>query len=267
MRRAGYARSATGWRTLRLPAQTFIQTQLCTNHLRKSTAHSTLRRLLFLQAAQHSAAHSATALCSALRQAAMSSETRQPKEQVPAWVEEYNKALTKRVYSVEKKPGPHCCASECGAALTPCHAPPARGTSCTPHSPLFSALSSFFLRCPVCCSFFASFGSLFLFLIASLMRNHYPYIHIEGDLDKLATPVAYAGERSLSASAPLCLSLPVSSPLLTHPSLLLLLLFSLLSSLLLPDHCHCGSVLLVQRQCQGQGLGGCAGPCAALSAL
>jgi len=51
--------------------------------------------------------------------------------------------------------------------------------------------------CSVCCTFFSIFGALFLFVVASLMRSNYRYIHIspiEGeDLPSMSKQVTYAG--------------------------------------------------------------------------
>jgi len=52
----------------------------------------------------------------------------------------------------------------------------------------------------VCCSFFATIGALFLFLISGLMKSHYPYVHIEGDLQAMASSTGYAGASRLMAS-------------------------------------------------------------------
>ena len=50
---------------------------------------------------------------------------------------------------------------------------------------------------PVCCTFFASIGALFLFLISGLMSSHYPYVHIHGESHEetasMASNVAWAG--------------------------------------------------------------------------
>lgn len=68
---------------------------------------------------------------------------------------------------------------------------------------------------PVCCTFFASIGALFLFLISGLMSSHYPYVHIHGESHEetasMASNVAWAGawRRGCLASA---LALPVFPP-------------------------------------------------------
>ena len=110
------------------------------------------------------------------------------------WVEAYNKALARREYKAPKVPGPHCCAGACAPSLTPL-TPPLVVVPHTPHPPFTHPptpnppLALF----PVCCTFFASFGALFLFLISGLMRSNYRYIHIEGDLAAMQDPVSYAG--------------------------------------------------------------------------
>ena len=45
----------------------------------------------------------------------------------------------------------------------------------------------------MCCTFFSTFGAVFLFAVSGLMRGGYKYLHIPGDNAILATPVAYAG--------------------------------------------------------------------------
>ncbi len=42
----------------------------------------------------------------------------------------------------------------------------------------------------------STFGALFLFVVAGLMRTEYRYIHIHGDLPTLSKPVTYAGADS-----------------------------------------------------------------------
>ncbi len=78
-----------------------------------------------------------------------------PPSSTPEWVDEYNSVLAKREYKAPVIPGPHCCA--------------------------------------VCCTFFASIGALFLFLVSGLLKSHYPYVHIEGDLEAMASSTGYAG--------------------------------------------------------------------------
>ncbi len=48
----------------------------------------------------------------------------------------------------------------------------------------------------MCCSFFAGFGALFLFLVAGLLRSNYPNIHIHASAEELyymSAPVTWAG--------------------------------------------------------------------------
>lgn len=47
--------------------------------------------------------------------------------------------------------------------------------------------------CPICCTFFSLFGAFVLFIIAALMNNNYPYLHIAGDERALSKHVAVAG--------------------------------------------------------------------------
>ena len=78
-----------------------------------------------------------------------------PASSTPEWVDEYNSVLAKREYKAPVIPGPHCCS--------------------------------------ICCTFFSSIGALFLFLISGLLKSHYPYVHIEGDLQAMASSTGYAG--------------------------------------------------------------------------
>ena len=66
----------------------------------------------------------------------------------------------------------------------------------------------------MCCTFFASFGALFLFLISGLMRSNYRYMHVEGDIEAMKDPVSYAGAREFSCAPP---RRPPGQPALPRP--------------------------------------------------
>jgi hypothetical protein len=74
------------------------------------------------------------------------------------WVAAYNAVMSRGPAETGKKPGPGCCS--------------------------------------VCCTGFSIFAALFLFILASLMKNDYPYLHIEG-----ACAGQGAGSRSSSRSS------------------------------------------------------------------
>ena len=47
--------------------------------------------------------------------------------------------------------------------------------------------------CAVFCTFFSLTGALMLFVVGSLINQHYPYIHIPGDTGVLSQQTVYAG--------------------------------------------------------------------------
>ena len=121
----------------------------------------------------------------------------------------------------------------------------------------------------VCCTFFAALGSLFLFLIAGLMRSNYRYIHIEGDLSTMHDSVSYAGAfaagpRGPAAGcprAPPCHAQCAPFHFLSSPPPLSLLRSHRPPrapdrSLFLPGHCARVHVLLGKGQRQAERVGG-----------
>lgn len=47
--------------------------------------------------------------------------------------------------------------------------------------------------CSICCTFFSLFAALFLFVVSSLLGNHYRYIHMAGDMGEMSKNVSTAG--------------------------------------------------------------------------
>lgn len=47
--------------------------------------------------------------------------------------------------------------------------------------------------CSICCTGFSIFAALFLFVLAALMKGHFPYLHVHGDMGLMSKNVMYAG--------------------------------------------------------------------------
>jgi hypothetical protein len=100
----------------------------------------------------------------------------------------------------------------------------------------------------VCCTFFASFGALFLFLISGLMRSNYRYMHVEGDIEAMKDPVSYAGAWGFSCAPP---RRPPCQPALTRA-----LPPPLFRSVFLPHHRAYLNVLLGKGEREEARVGG-----------
>ncbi len=126
----------------------------------------------------------------------------QPVIQVPGWLKDYNKAVSKKAPNTGGPAGPGFCAVYCtffwwvriGERIW-------KGFFVAMWNyvvcrilffPFFCISSSvrFILPLFFSCS---TLGALFLFVVAGLMRNEYRYIHIHGDLPALSKSVTYAG--------------------------------------------------------------------------